>query len=134
MQLLDNNNHPYPAEISVQTDGDGFTAYFYDDNGNAIECMTSLVPAGMQNISPQGTTFFGSRSGSPWIGSTVGGFYASGAISAIITAAAFSVTYVPPFSSLNDSVNRATLTATSPSGNHTRSIMIQIQPALKGKF
>lgn len=134
MQLLDSQNHPYPTEVAVATDGDGFTAFSFTDDGVPLSCLWSLVPAGMQNTNQFGNVFYGSKGGTPWIGTILGGFYAAGAISAIIFGPAYSATWVAPFSSLNDSVNRATLTATSPSGNHTRSIMIQIQPALKGKF
>jgi hypothetical protein len=131
MQLLDSNSHPYTSTVTVPTDSDGFVVYSFDDSGVPLQCTFSLVPGGTQS-SHNGIVFYGGKNGTPWIGTLAGGFYASGAISAIITAPAYSATYQPPFASLNDAVNYATLTAIS--GTQQRQIMIIITPTTKGNF
>lgn len=133
MQLLDSNSHAFPTEVAVVTDGDGFTVYSFDDSGVPLQCIFSLVPAGAQNV-VGATTFFGGKGGTPWVGTLVDGGYITGMLSAIVSGPAFSAVYQPPLQALNDSVNRATLTATSAGGGTSRQIMITITSTSKGKF
>lgn len=120
MVLTDSNNNPLPTTVQLNPLGDGITVYSVDDNAVALLCLWTLKPAG--------------RIAQSFLGTLQGFTTSQRFVQSLSIGPAFSVTYIPPHTTLYTKNIHAVLTAVPVSGGAQRSIQISVQRPNTGEW